>query len=235
MSMANASRIKYLQAMGIDVWVPRHQPIGSENSVEDAGSAAELTIIQQSDKPVADWDQLQQQVEGCKLCALAQTRRQIVFGEGDKQADWMLIGEAPGHTEDSNGRPFSGQSGYLLTEMLRAIGLQRESVYIANVLKCSPPDNREPKVEELRSCQHFLQQQIQLVAPKIILAVGRVAAQSLLASKQPLSQLRGERHSVYGIPLVVVYHPAYLLRSLPEKRKAWEDLQLAMKIYQEQK
>jgi DNA polymerase len=147
----------------------------------------------------------------------------------------MFIGEAPGQNEDLEGKPFVGQAGTLLTEMIRAIGLQRDEVYIANILKCSPPDNRDPRVEEINTCKNYLQQQIEWVQPKIILAVGRIAAQTILETKEPLSKLRGIVHQLENIPLVVVYHPAYLLRSLPEKRKAWQDLQLAMKVYQEKK
>ncbi len=221
-----------MQTMGIDVWLPRNSAAAAETVAVNVASgqheASENDLLPQR------WQQLQQQVNSCQQCQLSKTRTQTVFGEGDRQADWMLIGEAPGKSEDEAGRPFCGQSGFLLTEMLRAIGLQRESVYIANVVKCRPPDNRDPQIEELNSCHDYLRQQIELVAPKIILAVGRVSAQTLLQTKQSLSQLRGIKHEIKGIPLIVVYHPAYLLRSLLEKRKAWQDLQLAMKIYQEQ-
>ncbi len=232
--MDNALRLKYLDAMGIDVWISRHHSLSAENITAETDVEVQPDIVEPSPDPEQLWTELQQQVAGCQLCSLAQTRTQTVFGEGDKQADWMLIGEAPGQTENLEGKPFLGQPGFLLTEMLRAIGLQRESVFITNVLKCSPPKNRDPKVEELKSCNNYLQQQITLVNPKIILAVGRIAAQTLLETKQALSDLRGVAHQVRGIPVVVVYHPAYLLRSLPEKRKAWEDLQLAMKIFQEE-
>jgi len=224
--MDKASRLQYLEAMGIDVWVSRKQPAVESSDRESAEVQSE----------VADdiWADLQNQVSKCQKCSLSKIRKQTVFGEGNINAEWMLIGEAPGQNEDLEGKPFLGQAGFLLTEMLRAIGLQRESVYITNVLKCSPPKNRDPKVEELKSCNDYLQQQIGLVNPKIILAVGRVAAQTLLETKKPLSELRGLTHQVNGIPTVVVYHPAYLLRSLLEKRKAWQDLQFAMKTYQEE-
>lgn len=229
--MDNSTRLQYLEAMGIDVWVPRKQPL-VEPSQADELSIGEA-VDSQAEAIDDAWTRLQDQVTDCQKCSLSETRKQTVFGEGDVNADWMLIGEAPGQNEELEGKPFLGQPGFLLTEMLRAIGLQRESVFITNVLKCSPPNNRDPKVDELKSCDDYLQQQISLVKPKIILAVGRVAAQTLLGTKQALSDLRGAAHQVNGIPVVVVYHPAYLLRSLLEKRKVWQDLQLAMKIYQE--
>jgi len=229
--MDNSTRLQYLEAMGIDVWVSRNQP------AVELSQPVELNVSGSADsQPEATndaWAELQNQVVDCQKCSLSETRKQTVFGEGNVNADWMLIGEAPGQNEELEGKPFLGQPGFLLTEMLRAIGLQRESVFITNVVKCSPPNNRDPKVDELKSCDDYLQQQITLVNPKIILAVGRVAAQRLLGTKQALSDLRGVPHQVKGIPVIVVYHPAYLLRSLLEKRKAWQDLQLAMKIYQE--
>lgn len=178
------------------------------------------------------WRDLQQEVSLCKACSLCQTRTQTVFGVGNKQASWMLIGEAPGQNEDLQGEPFVGKAGQLLTEMLRAIGLKREEIYIANILKCRPPNNRDPQAEEVVACNRFLQQQIELIQPKIILAVGRIAAQSLLTTQQPLAKLRGVRHQLHDIPLIVIHHPAYLLRSLLEKAKAWSDLQFALSVYQ---
>ena len=184
---------------------------------------------------VDHWAILQKQVKACQQCDLHKTRTQTVFGSGNLNADWMFVGEAPGKDEDAIGQPFVGIAGKLLTEMIGAIGLERDAVYIANILKCSPPNNGNPKVEEISSCHNYLQQQIDLVKPKIVLAVGRIAAQTLLESKEPLTKLRGVTHTVSGIPLIVVYHPAYLLRSLLEKRKAWQDLQLAINIYQKLK
>ncbi len=219
--MDNSTRLQYLEAMGIDVWVSREQ-VPSEFSQFDP-------LNEES------WHSLQQQVETCKQCSLSKTRTHTVFGEGGTDADWMLVGEAPSQNEDQEGRPFLGQSGYLLTEMLRSMALQREAVYITNVVKCSPPNNNDPKVEELKQCDSYLQQQIALVKPTIILAVGRVAAQALLGSKQSLAELREQPHSINGIPVIAVYHPAYLLRSLLDKRKAWQDLQRALKIYQKEK
>lgn len=175
------------------------------------------------------WDALEREVAACRRCALHAQRRQAVFGVGDRQAAWMIIGEAPGAEEDRQGEPFVGRAGLLLNNMLRAIGLRREQVYIANIVKCRPPRNRDPRPEEAQQCAPFLQRQIDLVQPKIILAVGRVAAQNLLHSDSPVGKLRGRRFH-YGersIPLVVTYHPAYLLRSPKEKRKVWQDLCLA--------
>jgi DNA polymerase len=147
----------------------------------------------------------------------------------------MFIGEAPGQNEDIEGKPFVGQAGKLLTEMIKAIGLSRNSVYITNIIKCRAPNDRDPKTEEINTCNQYIQQQIKLVKPKIILTVGRVAAQALLKTNKPLSKLRGVSHQLADIPLAVVYHPSYLLRSLLEKRKAWQDLQLANNLYQKTK
>lgn len=232
--MDNATRLQYLEAMGIDVWVSRKATQDEEIQTLDE---KEFHVTEQTEsqfEDVADkWAVLQKEVSECQKCDLCNTRTQTVFGTGNVNADWMFIGEAPGQNEDLEGKPFVGQAGKLLTEMIRAIGLEREAVYIANILKCRPPNNRDPKVEEVKTCNDYLQRQVALIKPKIILAVGRIAAQTLLETNEPLSRLRGVSHQLNNIPLVVVYHPAYLLRSLIEKRKAWQDLQLAMKIYKE--
>ena len=220
--MDQASRLHYLEAMGIDVWVKRPTSLAS--------LAAALPT--QTSSTHDNWQRLQQQVHSCQACSLAKTRTQTVFGVGNRQAEWLLIGEAPGQNEDLQGEPFVGKAGQLLNEMLRAIGLSRQDVYIANMLKCRPPENRDPQITELKACEHFLHAQIDLIKPRIILAVGRVAAQNLLMTQEPLSRLRGKQHQLNGLPLVVVHHPAYLLRSLSEKAKAWEDLQFAMDVYQ---
>lgn len=184
-----------------------------------------------------DWPALRDAVAACTACGLCQTRRQTVFGVGHPQAHWMIVGEAPGEEEDRRGEPFVGRSGQLLDNMLRAIGLSRQAgevpdparqVYIANTLKCRPPGNRNPQPDELARCEGFLIRQIELVQPKIILAMGRFAVQSLLRSTAPIGQLRGRVHLYQGVPLVVTYHPAYLLRNLPEKARAWDDLCLAL-------
>jgi len=174
-----------------------------------------------------DWTDLVRQVAGCTACGLHTTRKQTVFGTGSHSASWLVIGEAPGASEDQQGKPFVGKAGQLLTEMLRALGLSREEVFIANMLKCRPPQNRNPRSIEVDACERFLRQQVEMLKPKIILAAGRVAAQNLLKTDAPLARLRGKVHRYREIPVVVVYHPAYLLRSPLEKRKAWDDLLLA--------
>ena len=229
--MDNITRLQYLEAMGIDVWVSKHKAQDEELSFFfDEKIVADTSSNDETGLPEDKWNILQKEVAECMRCTLCNTRTQTVFGTGDKNADWMFIGEAPGHDEDLEGKPFLGQVGDLLTEMIRSLGLERDSVYIANVLKCTVPDNKKPKVEEIKSCHDYLHRQIQLVQPKVILAVGRIAAQTLLDTNEPLSKLRGVTHQLGGeIPLIVVYHPAYLLRSLLEKKKAWQDLQLAIK------
>jgi uracil-DNA glycosylase family 4 len=179
------------------------------------------------------WIELKQAVPACIACGLHKTRRQTVLGVGDEHAQWMLIGEAPGAEEDRLGEPFVGQAGKLLDNMLAAIGLKRgENVYIANVLKCRPPGNRNPEPDEVAKCTPFLKQQIELVRPKLILAMGRFAAQTLLASDASIASLRGRVYRYEGVPLIVTYHPAYLLRNLPDKAKAWADLVFAKKTMQ---
>jgi uracil-DNA glycosylase family 4 len=174
------------------------------------------------------WIQLKQAVPACTACGLHKSRTRTVLGVGDEQAEWMLIGEAPGAEEDRLGEPFVGQAGKLLDNMLAAIDLKRSAnVYIANVLKCRPPGNRNPEPEEVEKCSPHLRAQIELVAPKLILAMGRFAAQTLLNTDASIASLRGRLHSHAGVPLIVTYHPAYLLRNLPDKAKAWEDLVLA--------
>jgi DNA polymerase len=181
-----------------------------------------------------DWAGLQNTVAACQACSLCETRQHTVFGSGHLQADWLIVGEAPGEQEDQQGEPFVGASGQLLDAMLQALQLSRapdgpsaQRVYIANTLKCRPPRNRNPQPEEMLKCEPFLQRQIELLQPRIILAMGRFAVQALLRSSEPLGKLRGRVHQYAGVPLVVSYHPSYLLRSLPEKAKAWEDLCLA--------
>jgi len=179
------------------------------------------------------WMPLKSAVAGCTKCGLHSTRTQTVFGVGDENADWMLIGEAPGAEEDRLGDPFVGQAGKLLDNMLAAIGLsRRKNVYIANVLKCRPPGNRNPTPEEVAQCSPHLLQQIELIKPKLILGMGRFAAQTLLRTDASISSLRGRVHRYAGVPLIVTYHPAYLLRTLEDKAKAWEDLLFARRTMQ---
>lgn len=180
-----------------------------------------------------DWVALRDTVTACTACRLCEGRRQTVFGVGHEHAHWMIVGEAPGEQEDRQGEPFVGKSGQLLDNMLRAIGLTRadappeQQVYIANTVKCRPPGNRNPEPDELATCEAYLVRQVQLVKPRIILAMGRFAVQSLLRSNEPVGRLRGRIHRYQGVPLIVTYHPAYLLRNLDDKAKAWDDLCLA--------
>ncbi len=215
----------YLQAMGIDIWceqgsqLPKHVPacISLENEGEDS-----------------DWQNLKSRVSVCNLCELHKSRTQTVFGVGDENADWLLIGEAPGSEEDKQGEPFVGRAGQLLNNMMKAVGLDRDKVYIANILKCRPPNNRDPKPEEVLCCEQYLRQQINMIQPKLILALGRVAAQNLLKLTTPIGRMRGKQYE-YGeakIPVVVSYHPAYLLRSPREKQKSWQDLLTARRVYE---
>ncbi len=177
------------------------------------------------------WIPLKQAVPACTACKLHSSRTQTVFGVGDENADWLLIGEAPGADEDRLGEPFVGQAGKLLDNMLRALGLGRQkNVYIANVLKCRPPGNRNPEPDEVAQCEPFLGRQVELLQPKVIVAMGRFAVQSLLGTSEAIGKLRGQRHQYAGVPVVVTYHPAYLLRNLPDKAKAWADLCLAREI-----
>ena len=181
-----------------------------------------------------DWPALKQAVAACDACDLHKSRNKTVFGVGDEKADWLLIGEAPGAEEDARGDPFVGQAGQLLDNMISAIGLARgQNVYISNVLKCRPPGNRNPEPFEVAQCSPHLARQISLIQPKLILAMGRFAVQTLLGTGATIASLRGRLHSYQGVPLLVTYHPAYLLRSLADKAKAWEDLCLARQTMQD--
>ena len=226
MSRPEQQRRAYLQAMGIDVWV------GKDGRSELAREPARYPHREQarSYSGAEGWDELRECVAGCTRCALSESRTNTVFGVGNPAADWMIIGEAPGAEEDRQGEPFVGRAGKLLDQMLFAIGQSRESVFIANILKCRPPNNRDPKPDEAAACREYLERQIELIQPKIILAVGRIAAQNLLGSDEPVGRMRGRPHDLGGIPLVVTYHPAYLLRSPSQKRKSWSDLCLATRL-----
>jgi DNA polymerase len=247
-------RNAYLDVLGIDRWVSKHAPAETPAGFETATTPARAARPESPVRPLApvvhapldhsrpvyqrgplaeEWPALREQVSVCMACDLCKTRSQAVFGVGNTQADWLIIGEAPGAEEDRQGEPFVGRAGQLLDAMLLAIGLPRESVFIANILKCRPPGNRDPKPDEVTKCLPFLQQQIALLKPKMLLAVGRIAAQNLLATDSPLARLRGKLHH-FGeaqTPLVITYHPAYLLRSPADKRKAWEDLKFARATY----
>lgn len=191
------------------------------------------SIAQSSPIVQMDWNQLKAAVAHCVACPLSQTRTQTVFGVGAENADWLFVGEGPGAREDEIGEPFVGQAGKLLDQMLAAIHLKRgEQVYIANIVKCRPPNNRNPSANEAAQCEPYLTRQIALIRPKLIVALGKVAAQNLLKCDDSISSLRGKVHDYSGIPLIVTYHPAYLLRSLPEKAKAWKDLCFAQTTIQ---
>ena len=228
--------------MGIEVWVRRDVPVveAVDETVvpvdaEPAPVPAEPVVepvspaVPGGEVASLDWAALEARVADCTLCDLHAGRTQAVFGVGQREARLMFVGEAPGAEEDRQGEPFVGRAGKLLDAMLRAIGRDRSSVYIANILKCRPPNNRDPKPEEAAACTPYLWRQIALVQPDLIVALGRIAAQRLLDTSSSLARLRGTVHELAptGTPLVVTYHPAYLLRSPGEKRKAWQDLKFA--------
>lgn len=222
----DAKKIELLAAMGIDVWRVKD---GNDGKNKNDGSGIAFTSnkdVTSNENVIPTWEDLENRLHACALCKLSKTRTNIVFGAGNRNTDVMLIGEAPGENEDLQGEPFVGRAGLLLNEMLRSIGLERKDVYIANILKCRPPSNRDPLPHEIELCTPYLMQQIALVQPKIIVAVGRVAAQFLLNTAESMGKLRGKIHK-YGekqIPLFVIYHPAYLLRSPSDKSKAYTDM-----------
>jgi DNA polymerase len=254
-------REQYLDALGIDLWVRRSRPdaplpaavpmlpqASAAPSAPPAPSAplappavaaalpARSPLPAFAAPPADDsWERLRAEVSGCTKCGLAAGRTQTVFGVGDTAARWLVIGEAPGEQEDLRGEPFVGAAGQLLDKMLLAIDLPRASVFIANILKCRPPGNRDPRPEEVGCCLPYLARQIALLRPALILCVGRIAAQTLLATDTPIGRLRGQVHRFGPLqtPLVVTYHPSYLLRSPGEKRKAWEDLKFARRTFEE--
>ena len=237
--MPGSARTQYLKALGIELFVPRAPEVAAASpaAAHPAPAASvpcEPPAAGDSASVTAAWQALKSEVMSCTLCALHATRTQGVLGVGPGRADWLVIGEAPGAEEDRRGEPFVGAAGQLLDAMLKAIGLDRRTnVYIANILKSRPPNNRDPKPEEVAACLPYLRRQIALVQPKIMLAVGRIAAQNLLGTDAPLARLRGQVHRFGDTPLVVTYHPAYLLRTPADKRKAWEDLKFARSIYQQ--
>jgi uracil-DNA glycosylase len=253
----DSRRLAYLKALEIDVWERRDGSARPSVAQADAVPAASATVVPirapaepavavqamapavaraaPDDASVAKlgWDELATAVRSCTKCPLHATRTNGVFGVGDRQARWLIIGEAPGADEDKQGEPFVGRAGQLLNSMLKAVGLSREQVFIANILKSRPPNNRDPKPEEVRACIPYLYRQIELVNPTLILCVGRIAAQTLLSVDTPIGKLRGTVHRIASNrPMVVTYHPAYLLRSPVEKRKSWADLLLAMRTYE---
>ena len=226
------SHASYLKAMGIVQWRLRSERADDNDAGGAPVPAPEPPAGPGDDIRQLDWEPLQHAVAGCTRCELHRTRTQTVFGVGSRSAEWMLVGEAPGSEEDRRGEPFVGRAGKLLDAMLAAVGRRRDEVFIANVLKCRPPNNRDPQGDEVRQCGAYLLRQIDLVRPKLLIALGRFAAQSLLNTTRPIGKLRGEvfRHVASGTPLVVTYHPAYLLRNPLDKRKAWQDLCLIKRI-----
>ena len=252
----NSWQLHYLRAMDIDVWQRREVVQQLTVSSADAVAAEQKVVLpvalgnpiepvsrdtvsdsvethQVAPVTLESWSDVETAVRNCTRCELHSSRTQTVFGVGNREAEWMIIGEAPGADEDRQGEPFVGRAGQLLNAMLLAIGLRREQVFIANILKCRPPDNRDPKPNEVSCCMPYLQRQIDLINPRIILCVGRIAAQNLLSTDTPIGKLRGTVHR-FGAqqrPVVVTYHPAYLLRSPGEKRKAWIDLQFALQTF----
>ncbi|HWL61861.1 MAG TPA: uracil-DNA glycosylase [Steroidobacteraceae bacterium] len=217
-------RAAYLAALGVPDWRQRRAL-----AVQPEPQALPVSPVPGRDD---SWDMVSAEVADCTRCGLHACRTRTVFGVGNRSARWLVVGEAPGAEEDRQGEPFVGRAGKLLDAMLLAIGLRRDEVFIANVLKCRPPDNRNPAPEEVAHCLPFLERQIGLLKPTIMLAVGSVAAQNLLATDVPVGRLRGRVHAFGSArtPVVVTYHPAYLLRSPGEKRKVWEDLKFARRI-----
>ena len=262
--ISNEQNAQYLQAMGIQSWASRTQPLTSvveklaekvveeviEDTVDDVKEnvvsvevpaetpavivdAVESGIVPTTtDVEISqlDWSALQSTVSSCTACGLHESRTNTVFGIGAHQAQVMVIGEAPGADEDQQGEPFVGPAGQLLNNMLLAIGYKREQVYIANILKCRPPGDRDPQPEEVSQCESYLKRQIALVKPKVILAVGRIAAHNLMKVDTPIGKMRGKQYQYSDTPVVVTYHPAYLLRKPSEKGKSWDDLRLALSI-----
>ncbi len=261
--MDETLRRQYLQRMGVTVWERRDLPRAAASPVEVAEAVEQedlpanpvppvmdspppydevppdwqpAPLYDEAESPVSgmDWPALRDRVRNCRACGLRQGCKQTVFGVGNTQADLLVIGEAPGADEDRQGEPFVGRAGQLLNEMLLAMGFKREQVFIANILKCRPPNNRDPEPQEALKCEPYLLRQIELIQPRAILSVGRISAQNLLKTDIPVGKLRGRVHP-YGdsrIPLVVTYHPAYLLRSPEQKGKSWDDLQLALSALQ---
>ena len=239
-----------LTEMGIRLWGPAPGSLGEAGRDAPPMKAAPAAVAglpastqldaQREQRPTGigtmDWPALREAVASCTACGLCRSRTNTVFGVGNPRARWMIVGEAPGEREDLKGEPFVGKSGELLDSMLRALQLTRgedtpaRQVYIANTLKCRPPANRNPEPGELAKCEPFLVRQIELVRPAIILAMGRFAVQALLRSTEPIGRLRGREHRYHGVPLIVTYHPAYLLRNPPDKARAWDDMCLALEL-----
>ena len=227
MAISENTRLHYLNALGITVWQSRI----NETCSNFAEISLPLSSANEDALPPDSWEALRNQVIQCEQCILCTTRKQTVFGEGNPNAKWMFIGEAPGQEEDFHGTPFIGEAGNLLTEMLRAMQLTREEVFITNILKCRLPDNRNPHVDEIHACRDYLHRQIALINPKMIITLGQVSAQTLLEKTDSIENLRGQIHQFQQKPLITVYGPNYMLCSPIEKSKAWQDLQFALEVF----
>ena len=211
-------------ALPVEAVAPSVSPLPAPAHTPPSGNIAPA-VAMAGPQSAMNWDELAVAVAACRQCRLCEARKQAVLGVGDRAADWLFVGEGPGVEEDQRGEPFVGQAGKLLDNMLAAIGLKRgHNVYIANAVKCRPPENRTPAPEEAAACRPYLERQIELIQPKLIVALGRPAAQTLLQAEVKIAAARGKLHDYRGIPLIVTYHPAYLLRTLLDKAKAWEDL-----------
>ena len=249
------SREQMLVEMGISpIWVERDKPMPATLSAPAIESQALVAALDETlalspatppatsdgldlaqDIDRLDWTGLARQVAACRACPLCQQRRQAVLGVGDLQPDWLFVGEGPGAEEDAKGEPFVGQAGKLLDNMLAALDIARgDKVYIGNAVKCRPPGNRTPEAAEMAACRPYLERQIALLKPKIIVLLGKAAVHGVLHEDKSLASLRGKRFEYAGIPVVVTYHPAYLLRNLPDKAKAWEDLLFARRLLRQQ-
>lgn len=232
------SREEILKEIGLTpIWKLKQSDIVNHTKESGGVANANLSTGEASNREQLiarmDWEELKSSVASCTACSLHKTRTKPVVGVGDQQADWLIVGEAPGADEDAKGEPFVGQAGKLLDNMLAAIGLKRgENVYICNVLKSRPPGNRNPNPEEVVACEPYLKRQLELIQPKLIITLGKFATQSLLGREVTIASVRGNLHQYQGVPLIVTYHPAYLLRNLPDKAKAWEDLCLARRTMQ---
>jgi DNA polymerase len=233
LGLAPTWRLRERPGLGVETGAAEREPEATSGAGVSAPPASRPPSADGSDGRIIrianlDWSGFASDVDACVACGLCRTRKKSVPGVGDTRAEWLFVGEAPGGEEDARGEPFVGQAGKLLDNMLAALGMTRgENVYIANVLKCRPPNNRTPEPREVDACRPYLDRQIELIRPKVIVALGKSAATTLLGMEATIASLRGRVHRYAGVPLVVTYHPAYLLRNLPDKQKAWEDLLFA--------
>jgi len=241
MNQQEITRRQYLEAMDIPVWLSRESVVSEAEAVCQPVNVATAPAIAEAPAQYSgvdaasalDWPALEATVQACTQCELHKTRTQAVFGTGNQNAQWLFVGEAPGADEDRQGEPFVGKAGQLLNAMLFALGLKREDIYIANVLKCRPPNNRDPQPCEVEQCEPYLARQIELIQPRIIVTLGRHAVHNLLKTDKALGRLRGQKMDYRGTPLLATYHPAYLLRNPVDKRKVWQDLCMARNIVEQ--